>query len=154
MFRDPPHTEFGYLSSVADTVIPPNSSLYVATADICDCFYACNCPEGLEQFFCLCTDLTAEEVREVSNGQWEGNLDGSVMWSPCFKVLPMGLNWSFYLLQALHEQVAMSALNIDRGQVFLDGHPSPILKGHGVTTMPYCDNVHVMSLSADMCQVR
>ena len=56
------------------------------------------------------------------------------------------------LLQILHEQVAMSALNIDRGQVFLDGHPSPILKEHGVTTMPYCDNVHVMSLSPDMCQ--
>ena len=72
--------------------------------------------------------------------------------SPCFKVLPMGFNWSFYLVQALHEQAAMDALGVSRDAVFLDGHPSPVLSKGSATTMPYCDNVHVLSLSPDICQ--
>ena len=64
----------------------------------------------------------------------------------------MGFNWSFYLVQVLHEQACLSALGLDRSTVFLDGHPSPILTGHGCCSMPYCDNVHVISLNPELCQ--
>lgn len=151
-FRDPPRTELGSLSSLADTTLPEGETLYIATADICDCFYACDCPPGLEQYFCLCGDITADEARRVANGCWDGDFSVSSTWSPCFKVLPMGFNWSFYLVQALHEQAAMDALGVSRDAVFLDGHPSPVLSKGSATTMPYCDNVHVLSLSPDICQ--
>lgn len=151
-FRDPPRTELGSLSSLADTTLPEGETLYISTADICDCFYACDCPPGLEQYFCLCGDITADEARRVANGCWDGDFSVSSTWSPCFKVLPMGFNWSFYLVQALHEQAAMDALGVSRDAVFLDGHPSPVLSKGSATTMPYCDNVHVLSLSPDICQ--
>lgn len=98
----------------------------MATADICDCFYACDCPPGLEQYFGLSFDITAEEAHLVSRGGWDGDFSTSSTWTPCFKVLPMGFNWSFYLVQILHEQAAMEALGIDRSGVFLDGHPCPL----------------------------
>jgi hypothetical protein len=38
----------------------------------------------------------------------------------------MGFNWSFYLVQVLHEQAALEALSQQRSSVFLDDHPSTI----------------------------
>eukprot|EP00438_Fugacium_kawagutii_P012897 Skav204571 [mRNA] locus=scaffold2218:197091:209588:- [translate_table: standard] len=151
-FRSPPLTELGSLASVSDSYIPPGEQLYVATADICDCFYACNCPPGLEQYFGLSFDVTAEEALEISKSSWDGDFSAAAIWTPCFKVLPMGFNWSFYLVQVLHEQAAMDALGIDRSGVFLDGHPSPVVSKKFPSTMPYCDNVHVLSLSPEVCQ--
>ena len=42
-FREPPRTELGSLASPSEVQIPEGSDLYMATADICDCFYACDC---------------------------------------------------------------------------------------------------------------
>jgi hypothetical protein len=151
-FRDPPRTELGSLASLSEIFIPDDNMLYMATSDICDCFYACDCPPGLEQFFCLEHDISPDEALDVTGGDFDLANHGDLRISPCFKVLPMGFNWSFYLVQVLHEQAALSALGRDRDTVFLDGHPSPVLQHRGCYSMPYCDNVHVLSLDPGVCQ--
>ena len=151
-FRDPPRTELGSLASLSEMFIPEGSRLYVATADIQDCFYACDCPAGLEQFFCLQHDIDLSEALDVTGDNFDfSGFDGCRI-APCIKVLPMGFNWSFYLVQVLHEQAAISALGTSRKSVFLDGYPSPILSFNACCTMPYCDNVHVLSFNPDLCQ--
>lgn len=71
-----------------------------------------------QQFFCLSHDVTLEEYDF-------GPLYGKRI-CPCIKVLPMGFNWNFYLVQILHEQAALEALSQQRSSVFLDDHPSTI----------------------------
>ena len=152
LFREPPRTRQGSLASVSEAYLPPEHQLYVATADICDCFYACNRPPGLEQFFCLQSDVSADEALWISDGDfnvedWEG-----IRIAPCIKVLPMGFNWSFCLVQLLHEQASLDALGITEQQLFLDGSPALKLDAVSCATMPYCDNVHVLSCSSRLCQ--
>ena len=151
-FRDPPRTELGSLASLSEVTIPDGECMYLATADICDCFYACEGPPGLECFFCLSHDVSINDVWDITQGSFDCSALVSGKCSPCIKVLPMGFNWSFYLVQVLHEQACLSALGLDRSTVFLDGHPSPILTSHGCCSMPYCDNVHVISLNPELCQ--
>lgn len=151
-FKDPPRTHLGSLSSVAEAVIPPGEKLYVATADICDCFYACHLPTGMEEFFGLYSDVSFQEAVEISGGTIA---EDAISWDrivPCISVLPMGFNWSFYLVQAIHEAAALSALGKDRSSLFLDSAPAPLLSSSSCSTMPYCDNVHVLSLSSQLCQ--
>ena len=151
-FRDPPRTELGSLASLSEMFIPEGNQLYVATADIQDCFYACDCPAGMEQFFCLQYDIDLAEALEVTGGIFNASEFEGCRIAPCIKVLPMGFNWSFYLIQVLHEQAAISALESSRSNVFLDGYPSPVLSFNACCTMPYCDNVHVLSFNPDLCQ--
>lgn len=151
-FREPPRTELGSLASLAEVTIPEGEQLYIATSDICDCFYACGCPPGLEQFFCLHEDVSWDEVCDITEGKFDGSSLQSSRICPCISVLPMGFNWSFYLVQVLHEQAALQALGQSRDSVFLDAHPSPVLSSQQCCSMPYCDNVHVLSLNPELCQ--
>lgn len=150
-FRPPPLTELGSLSSIAEMYLPEGKNLWMAGADIRDCFYAVNLPKGMENFFCLKSDVTRAEMHHITKGRFSIEFFGNTI-IPCVKVLPMGFNWSFYLVQKLHEQLARNSLGIPRSSVFLDGHPPPMLQGEDVGTMPYCDNVHVLSLQQDACQ--
>ena len=150
-FRPPPFTELGSLSSIAEMYLPEGKNLWMAGADIRDCFYAVNLPKGMENFFCLKSDVTRAEMHHITKGRFSIEFFGNTI-IPCVKVLPMGFNWSFYLVQKLHEQLARNSLGIPRSSVFLDGHPPPMLQGEDVGTMPYCDNVHVLSLQQDACQ--
>eukprot|EP00438_Fugacium_kawagutii_P026390 Skav226557 [mRNA] locus=scaffold1427:78867:80645:+ [translate_table: standard] len=143
-FKEPPLTELGSLASLAQLSLEQDENLYVATADIKDCFYAAVMPPGLGDFFCLKEDVTADEAFYISGGTWK-DLDHSARISPCFTVLPMGFNWSFYLIQCLHEQATMRALGISRQQLVLDGQPSPSPSSSACLAMPYCDNVHSIS---------
>lgn len=52
-FRDPPRTELGSLASLSEVTIPDGECMYLATADICDCFYACEGPPGFRVFLLL-----------------------------------------------------------------------------------------------------
>ena len=77
-------------------------------------------------FFCLSRDVSIEEAMRIAGGNAEyiqsfGRCGGFL--SPCISVLPMGFNWSFFLVQALHEQSACRSLGIDRDAVILDGRP-------------------------------
>lgn len=144
-FKDPPRTELGSLASLSDLQIPDESCLFVSTSDIRDCFYACDLPAGMEQFFCLHQDISIEEARDIAGSHFDFDRWGGGIAIPCIKVLPMGFNWSFFLVQVLHEQASLDSLGIDRAKVFLDGHPAPSVDSVSCATMPYCDNVHVLS---------
>jgi len=122
----------------------------VAGADIRDCFYAVSLPAGLEQFFVLRSDLTKEEAMWVTRGQRHFDSMQS-RFCPAIVVLPMGFSWSFYLVQHIHESAVLRALDIDRGSLILEGHPIPKLNDDSILSLPYCDNIHVLSTDKDQC---
>ena len=68
LFRAPPVTELGSLSAVGDLTIPEGKKLYIAGADIRDCFYACRLLEILREYFCFSNDVTVETAIELSGG--------------------------------------------------------------------------------------
>ena len=63
MFKEPPYTQLGSLA--AELELGPQETLFTAGCDIQGCFYAAKMPEGLEQFFCLHQNLSADEVYRV-----------------------------------------------------------------------------------------
>ena len=150
-FRPPPHTELGSLPSLGHVRLKPDEKLYIAGADIKDCFYAVNCPRGLCDFFCLASDISFQEYFRITKGDVDQTFQQARI-CPCVKVLPMGFSWSFYLIQALHEQSVIRSLNIDRESLILEGQPAPKIKQGSCLSMPYCDNVHTMSTSKTLCQ--
>ncbi len=150
-FKPPPVTRLGSLASLGEMELPNGESLYIAGADIKDCFYGCKCPPGLMDFFCLKSDVSPDEVAIITGGNKYDFL-GWHRICPCISVLPMGFNWSFYLIQALHEQISLRALGISDEWLIRDSHPPPLLHGKQAATMPYCDNVHSLSLDARACQ--
>lgn len=125
--------------------------MFVSGADIQDCFYAARISQQLSEFFCLLSDLEPSEAQVVFGDKFVGVEPGHRI-SPCITVLPMGFSWSFYLIQKLHEQSALRSLGIDRQGLILDGYPVPRLSDGGAVAMPYCDNVHSVSLDREECQ--
>ena len=101
------------------------------------CFYAVDCPPGLADFFCLKTDLNIHEASFVTGGKL--SFEGFERIIPCIKVLPMGFNWSFYLIQALHEQTTIRSLGIGRDSLVIDG-PWPVSSATSGRCV-YCDAV-------------
>ena len=150
IFKPPPPTRLGSLSSLAEAELPPDKMLYAAGADIKDCFYAVNMEPGLQEFFGLKWDISDSEVRHITKGALSG-LGG--MNVPVIKVLPMGFSWSFFLVQHLHTQIALGALGKDEKGLFLEGQPPPSFANDDVCIMPYCDNIHSLCTSGDRCQV-
>lgn len=149
MFKAPPHTELGSLSSLSELELQRDQTLYCSGADIKDCFYAVRLPEGMCDFFCLGQDLTRAEMMGIF-GEDTDLITNSSM-TPCITVLPMGFSWSFYLVQKLHEQVSLNSLQIPRSCLILDGQPAPRISHGRDLTMPYCDNVHVLSTEQESC---
>ena len=150
LFKPPPATHLGSLSALAESELPLNSSLFIAGADIRDCFYAVNMDPGLQEYFALASDLTDAELARVTGGEVAPGSGKNV---PVISVLPMGFSWSFYLVQQLHTDTALQALGLTSRSLFLDGQPPPSLTNNNISIMPYCDNLHSISLSKDHCQV-
>eukprot|EP00438_Fugacium_kawagutii_P025119 Skav230792 [mRNA] locus=scaffold312:103074:108500:+ [translate_table: standard] len=149
-FREPPHCELGALSALGEIVLEEGQVLYASGSDIQDCFYAARISDELSSFFCLLPDLSLHEAQSIFGPHFQHSPGSRI--SPCITVLPMGFSWSFYLIQKLHEQSALRSLQVERSQLILDGYPSPSLTGDAVVAMPYCDNVHSLSLSREACQ--
>ena len=141
LFRPSPHTELGSLQALADLEIG-DQPLFLAGADIRDCFYAVSMPSSLWDYFCFEQDVTVEEARSI----WGEDILCKGPLSPCVTVLPMGFSWSFYLVQQIHEHSALQSLGCSREQVILDGYPSMCLEPNVILTMPYCDNIHCLGV--------
>lgn len=106
----------------------------------------------MKDFFCLASDLTWEEAVWVSGGAIGEEFEHCRI-SPCIKFLPIGFNWSFFLIQAMREQASLRSLGIERDSLILDGQPAPVLKEGSCISMPYyCDNVHTMATDPVTCQ--
>ena len=149
-FREPPHCELGALSAVTELVLDPSDTLFVSGSDIQDCFYAAKISSEMANFFCLLSDISGDEARLVFGDSFQETPGNRI--SPCITVLPMGFSWSFYLIQKLHEQSALRALQCNRDMLVLDGYPAPQLSGCSAAAMPYCDNVHSLSLDQESCR--
>lgn len=155
VFRAPPVTELGSLPAVCDLHIPNGETLYISGGDIKDCFYACNLPSCLRDYFCLSWDVTVWEMKQIMGDNYLGEYDHLSeydMISPCISVFPMGFSWSFYLVQALHVQGCLSSLQEQPDSVILDSRPAPQLSRQRVVSMPYCNNTHALSLQADVAE--
>lgn len=150
-FKDPPRSELGSLAALTELELPDGQNLFVAGADIQDCFYAAKLPGDLQSFFCLAHDLDRDEACNIFGDDFVQHSDLQ-SFSPCINVLPMGFSWSFYIIQQLHEQSVRRSLGIPREDVILDGYPAPQLSGDKVVAMPYCDNCHSLALSAEGCE--
>ncbi len=150
-FKDPPRSELGSLAALTELELPDGQNLFVAGADIQDCFYAAKLPGDLQSFFCLAHDLSLDEACSIFGDEYSQH-SGFQRFSPCINVLPMGFSWCFYIIQQLHEQSVRRCLSIPRDDVILDGYPAPLLSGGKVVAMPYCDNCHSLALSAEVCE--
>jgi len=75
-FRAPPLTELGSLAALGEAELPEGHSLFIAGADIKDCFYACSMPRDLWDFFCLEQDVTVDEARWICDGELPRDLEG------------------------------------------------------------------------------
>lgn len=146
MFKEPPHTRLGSLAAMTELELGDDNTMYVAGSDIQDCFYAAKLPAGLEEFFCLQSNLTRQEALRVFGDELDEFPDLQ-QFIRCINVLPMGFSWSFYIIQQLHEQATIRALQCKAEDLVKDGCPAPNLSGDAVIGMPYCDNVHAVSLS-------
>lgn len=104
----------------------------------------------MEKYFCLVKDISPEDTPVT--GRPRDVFEDMARVSPCIVVLPMGFSWSFYLVQALHENISLEALGKPRSDLILDGWPAPKLSESGVALMPYCDNVHCIGLDASLVQ--
>ena len=145
-FREPPKCELGSLAALCEVELKDGERLFCGGSDIQDCFYAAKISAELSNFFCLCHDLSPDEARFVWGDDFPFPSNRSSV-SPCINVLPMGFSWSFFLIQKLHEQSALRSLGVGRDRLILDGYPAPVLSRDDAVAMPYCDNVHSLSLS-------
>lgn len=141
MFKEPPHTRLGSLAAMTELELGDDNTMYVAGSDIQDCFYAAKLPAGLVEFFCLQSNLTRQEALRVFGDELDEFPDLQ-QFIRCINVLPMGFSWSFYIIQQLHEQATIRALQCKAEDLVKDGCPAPNLSGDAVIGMPYCDNVH------------
>ena len=103
----------------------------------------------MQEYFCFTFDLSAQEAARISGD--DRMLNGSRMISPCINVLPMGFSWSFFVVQQIHQQSVLRSLSISEEALFLDNRPAPWLSEDLVTSMPYCDNFHCMSVNQQSC---
>ena len=104
---------------LSQVILDPDQALYIAGADIKDCFYAVDCPPRMADFFCLKSDLELDDAVRITGGCL--SFDGFSRIIPCIKVLPMGFKWSFYLTQTLREQAIMNSLGAGRESLVIDG---------------------------------
>lgn len=149
IFKAPPQTRLGSLAALSEAELPSGKTLYMAGADIKDCFYAVNMEPGLQEFFGLKWDISDVEVQQITHGGHMG-LGGNNV--PVIKVLPMGFSWSFYLVQHMHSEQALKSLGIDEKHLFLEGQPAPLLEKNNICIMPYCDNLHSICTDSTACQ--
>ena len=148
LFKPPPQTHLGSLASLAECELEPDTNLFLAGADIRDCFYAVNMDQGLQQYFGLYSDISDSEILEVTGGA----VTGGGRNVPVISVLPMGFSWSFYLVQELHTQTVLRTLGLDEKHLFLEGQPAPFLSKSNLAIMPYCDNIHSICTDSRRCQ--
>ena len=148
LFRPSPYTQLGSLSSLCELQLSEGQQLYLSGADIQDCFYAVHIPEKMQQYFCLEGLLSASDIHSISGGVVQ--LSDFVDYSPCYTVLPMGFSWSFYLVQQIHQSAVCRSLGIPESKLLRDGFPAPALQEGELLSMPYCDNIHALSLDPDL----
>lgn len=73
-----------------------------ASADVQVCFYQCEMPVNLRQYFGV-QGVPLELLSERARRRLTAGADGFVHF--CVRMLPMGWPWSVHIVQALHLEV-------------------------------------------------
>ncbi|CAK0875766.1 unnamed protein product, partial [Prorocentrum cordatum] len=124
------------------------SKLWVAQADVKDCFHCVrNLPE-LCPYFCMPPITEGERADAGIDGpSGLGDLAREVSVYPMLLTLPMGFSWAFYCVQRLVEhQCRVSLAGAGLAFKFLrDQAPAPDL-GTQLAVLPYCDNINVAGI--------
>ena len=121
----------------------------VAGSDIQDCFYAARFAFRFGRVFLFAFKISHWMRQSIFLGRIFIDIH---IWSVSFPALQSCLwdfPWSFYIIQQLHEQASIRALNLDPQDLIKDGNPAPSLGKGSVLAMPYCDNVHCLSTSRE-----
>eukprot|EP00971_Amphidinium_carterae_P288077 5718871-Amphidinium_carterae.1 len=95
-FVDPPSTRLPSSSSFSNMEVPSDSSLWVSTADISNCFYRMGVPDDLGRCFSLPT-LAAHHIDPRIRAMYGLGENDRIL--PHLRVLPMGWSWSLHLCQ-------------------------------------------------------
>ncbi|CAK0846282.1 unnamed protein product [Prorocentrum cordatum] len=164
LFRAPPAPEMGTAAAWGNLERPEarpgteaggaddsgsgGSKLWVAQADVKDCFHCVrNLPE-LCPYFCMPPITEGERADAgIVGPSGLGDLAREVSVYPMLLTLPMGFSWAFYFVQRLVEhQCRVSLAGAGLAFKFLrDQAPAPDL-GTQLAVLPYCDNINVAGI--------
>ena len=142
VFKKPPKGHVVSSAVFGELQLHVDEQLYSAESDVKDFFYRLGIPDSLSDYFALEPVSVALLKESLSVDAWNkcrDELSGCSEVFPCFRVLPMGFSWSFYLAQEAHRFIASGALtNTHFAQ---DCRPVPHLsQGSGGACVIYADN--------------
>ncbi|CAE8625457.1 unnamed protein product, partial [Polarella glacialis] len=141
-FVPPPKTDMGLADALIRMELKDGDELYIAQADVLNCYCQISLPLWLVEYFGL-DPLTHEEC--LLAGFPASELAGLRDFFPCMSVLPMGWAWSFWLVQHIHENIC-DQQSFPVGRRIVASWPVPALDG--ALALPYCDNLSVLGTSA------
>ena len=102
-FRRPPKPEMAAAESIQRLDNSDGGPIYIAEADIQNCFYQIGLPPELCELFCFEHSYSINEIHELGlTKDIHGNNCISGPLSLCLTALPMGFSWSFWIVQELH----------------------------------------------------
>eukprot|EP00971_Amphidinium_carterae_P200678 3982272-Amphidinium_carterae.1 len=120
---------------------PVGEEVFVATADITNCFYQFRLPPGLTEFFSL-PSISLEEAHSIGLQAdiWGGSIADlqTVKVAPCVTAVPMGWSWAFWFIQRLHTHILQQCGF--HGERILSGAWPVENIGEDPVSLPYCDN--------------
>ena len=142
-FRRPPKPEMGTAETLQRMENPNGGPVYIAEADIQNCFYQCGMHTALCEFFCFEGEHDPVFLRELGISR---DLDGDFLceddhYSLCLLALPMGFSWSFWVIQELHHS-ALAEAGFGPDRCVVGSWPVPDLAA-GSVALPYCDNLNL-----------
>lgn len=124
-------------------VLDDQVDMWLALSHIKDYFYVCEVPQPLSEFFAL-PDVPGWHIRALGGRENDlGDIEDHEMIAPVFKVLPMGVKWSFYLGQLAHAHQLKESFDWVFGAILSDRRPLPRMQAGVKVAMPYCGNLAV-----------
>ena len=141
-FRRPPKPEMAAAEAIQRFDNPEGSPIYIAEADIQNCFYQIGLPSDLARYFCFEHTYSREDLQQLGLSR---DLDGYQLDSDpyylCLTALPMGFSFSFWIVQELHYD-ALKQCGFPASRCVLGNWPTPSLK-EGPVALAYCDNLNI-----------
>ena len=106
-FRPPPPLELGAAEAVQRLTLDASDTLYIAQADVQNCFYQIKLPDWMVPYFTWssCSGLEARSMGLNSYPDGSPVLPDDLVY-PALKVLPMGFTWAFWIVQQIHQETA------------------------------------------------
>ena len=147
-FRSLPDMDMGGGEALQRVELQGQHQLFVAQADVENCFYQCALPAWASPYFAL-EPVSVDNTREMGTFvDIKGNpLPDSGRIYPVLVVYPMGWSWAFWLVQKLRERVAeQCGFNAER--CLVGAWPAPAITAD-CAALPYRDNLTVYGVNAD-----